>query len=159
MKFFTRFNRPKHPGLSFTVIDPKSGEITPLPSLTVQSEKDSCDINKIMERFNRTGQLPHMISRAPTYGDARVVDYQTAQQIVIDAQKQFNSLPSATRKHFGNDPQNFMSAISDAYENPSEEKTRKLLDLGILMEVKESSDQILSRIAKNTEKEEKSVQK
>jgi len=29
-------------------------------SRAVQSEADNCDINKIMERFNRTGKLPIM---------------------------------------------------------------------------------------------------
>lgn len=149
MKFQTRFDHFNRPGLSFEGTK----------SMTVQSEKDNCDINKIMERFNRTGQLPHMVTHPPSYGDARLCDFQTAKQIVIDAQNEFNKLPSSTRKYFGNDPQNFLNAITDAFQSPSDDKTKKLLDLGLLVQRDESEKDTLKRIAKNTEKEKSDVQK
>lgn len=37
-------------------------------SMTQQSHRDSVDVNKIIERYDRTGQLPPMASN-PVYGD------------------------------------------------------------------------------------------
>jgi len=115
-------------------------------SRTVQSEADNCDINKIMERFNRTGKLPIMQSQPAQYGDARVVDFQTAQAIVKDAKNQFAELPAKTRKAFGNDPQAFLSALNDT----SDENLANLQKLGILVERKPSPEEILNQIALNT---------
>lgn len=38
------------------------------PSKTLQSHADACDINKIVDRYARTGALPPNL-RQPTYGD------------------------------------------------------------------------------------------
>jgi len=138
MKFYTRFNAPQGSQLD------QSGQ----KSRTRQSEKDNVDINKIMERFNRTGQLPTIRTVPPQYGDARVVDFATAQQIVKDAKSSFNSLPAKARQHFGHDPQNFLKAISDR----SEGNVKKLLELGILVQQEETPQETLKAIAKNTEK-------
>jgi len=120
-------------------------------SRTLQSEADQCDINKIMERFNRTGKLPQLQLQPARYGDARVVDYSTAQQIVIDAKKQFLELPAKVRKTFSNDPQLFLEAISDT----SEANAENLLKLGILIERKPSAEDVLNQIANNTKPVEK----
>ncbi|UYD39255.1 MAG: internal scaffolding protein [Wigfec virus K19_179] len=144
MKFQTRYETP----LSVQV------DQTGQKSLTVQSEKDSCDINKIMERFDRTGKLPSMQVQPPRYGDARVVDFQTAQQIVREAKDQFNALPSKTRKAFGNDPQAFLEAIQDN----SEENAKALLKLGILIPRKATPEEVLTQIAINTAPAEKTAE-
>ena len=138
MKFYTKYDRPKKD----FALDQK-GE----PSLTRQSEADQCDINKIMERFDRTGQLPVSLKAQPQYGDARTVDFQTAKQIVIDAEKAFKELPAKARQHFGHDPENMLKALSDT----SEGNAKKLIELGILVEKEEDPTQTLQRIAKNTE--------
>ena len=139
-KFYTQYDRPKKD----FALDQK-GE----PSLTRQSEADAVDINKIMERFDRTGQLPITMKQPPQYGDARVVDFQTAKQIVIDAEMAFKELPAKTRQHFGHDPQNLLSAISDT----SKENVDKLLKLGVLVERPQEPLEALQQIVKNTEKE------
>jgi len=118
-----------------------------------KSQKDECDINKIMERFNRTGKLPTMQTRPPQYGDARVLDYQGAQNLIKEAKQQFMALPAIARKAFGNDPQVFLEAINDN----SQENVEKLLKLGILIPRKESPEEVLNRIAENTKPAEKSA--
>jgi len=138
MKFYTRFDPPQDKGL----------DMTGMESMTRQSEADSCDINKIMERFDRTGQLPISLKAPPVYGDARIVDFQTAKQIVIDAEKAFNELPGKVRQYFGHDPENMLKAISD----DSEENQKKLLELGLTVARQEDPLQTLQRIAQNTEK-------
>lgn len=144
MKFNTRFNPPIGSQLD------QSGQ----KSRTVQSEADACDINKIMERFNRTGKLPTLQTAPARYGDARVVDFATAQAIVKEAKDQFNSLPALTRKHFGNDPQAFLEALNDQ----SPDNAKALLKLGILIERKPTPEEVLNRIAENTKPAEKSAE-
>jgi len=39
-------------------------------SLVKQSFKDECDVNKIVDRFTRTGQIDHLARQKPQYGDA-----------------------------------------------------------------------------------------
>ena len=43
-----------------------------MPSMTKQSFKDECDINKIMAKFQKTGAIEHYAKHAPSYGDAFV---------------------------------------------------------------------------------------
>lgn len=138
-KIYSKYDRPMG-----STID-QSGQ----RSRTRQSEKDNCDINKIMERFNRTGQLPQMRTTPPQYGDARIVDYQTAQQIIKDAKSAFNELPAKVRQEFGHDPQNYLQALSDT----SKDNVQKLLKLGILIEREEEPKEVLKRIASNTKKD------
>jgi len=136
---------------------PSSGSVmdqTGQKSRTLQSEADNCDINKIMERFNRTGKLPTLQVSPPQYGDARVVDFATAQQIIKDAKNQFYELPAKARKAFGNDPQAFLQALNDN----SEENAKNLLKLGILIEKKPTPEDVLNQIALNTKPIEKPIE-
>lgn len=85
----------------------------PSRSLTSQSDAADCDMNVIMSRYLKTGLLPQ--SRASAfYGDASALpDYQQAQQILIDAQLAFESLPSKLRDRFNNSPEKFLEFMSD----------------------------------------------
>lgn len=139
-KFYTRFDPPMGSELN------QEGQSTKVR----QSEKDNCDINKIMERFNRTGQLPSVKQIPPRYGEAIPVDYQTALQIVKESKDAFNQLPAKARQYFGHDPQNFMLALQDT----SEDNTKKLLELGILQTIKPTPEDTLQQIAENTKKSE-----
>nr|QJB19010.1 MAG: internal scaffolding protein [Microvirus sp.] len=83
-------------------------------SLTKQSSKDECDINVIMRRFEKTGTLPDLIKKEPRYGDfSDPMEYQTACNLVIHAQSQFDSLDSRVRERFANDPEKFLEFASD----------------------------------------------
>jgi len=141
MKFFTKLNPPKG-----SQID-QAGQ----KSRTRQSEKDNCDINKIMERFNRSGKLPTMQSAPPRYGDAIAPDYATSLNIVKDAQSRFMSLSAAARKHFDHNPQRFLEALQDS----SKENQQKLLKLGILIEVQPSEKELLTDLVKATKETKK----
>lgn len=118
-KLYTIYDPPQDPGIDFTVLDESTGEYVPEPSLTEQSHKDSCDINKILERYARTGELPTMINSDPRWGDfTDVPSYQKALEIVGHAQDQFESLDAPIRKRFGNDPQEFLAFASDPKNLP-----------------------------------------
>lgn len=85
------------------------------PSLTRQEFAEECDINVIMERYERTGVIDHTSNRAPFYfnyeGD--IPDLQTAMQIRIDAERAFMTLPAKVRKEFDNDPVKFVEFATD----------------------------------------------
>lgn len=84
------------------------------PSLTQQHFKDECDINKIVARFKKTGVFDHVTTKTPTYGDfSNVQSYQDALGIVQRAEDSFDSLPSAVRKRFQNDPLELLAFMED----------------------------------------------
>ena len=98
----------------------------PSRSLTVQSDAADLDINNIMARYLKTGVAP--LSRAaPFYGDATALpDFMQAQQILIDAQLAFESLPARVRDRFHNDPARFLEFMGD------ESNQEEALALGLL---------------------------
>jgi len=87
-------------------------------SLTVQSEKDDCDINTLVKRFKLTGEMPQ-VDRLPANGDfTGVVDYHSAMNAIIEADDVFMSLPADTRSRFNHDAGYFVAFCSDAKNLP-----------------------------------------
>ena len=86
------------------------------PSLTQQHYAPECDINNIIARYRTTGMMVDpLASRRPIqYGDYTAVpDYQSAQQIVCDAQEAFDALDARTRRRFANNPADLLAFLSD----------------------------------------------
>lgn len=82
-------------------------------SLAIQSAKDECDINTIVRRFGLTGELPNDV-KVPMSGDyTDVVDYQTAMNVVIAADRAFMEFPAEVRARFSNDPQKLLEFVQD----------------------------------------------
>lgn len=80
---------------------------------TVQSFKDSCDINKIVARAARAGTLSHLEQFGGRYGDFADFDYQDAMNRIAEAKSIFHALPAELRREFGNDPGRFLSFVND----------------------------------------------
>lgn len=121
VEFYTRYNAPKSP-----VADSSK------PSLTQQEFKESCDINNILAKFSvqarALGVEPSQLMPQDqgTYGDfSQLDDFQTAQNKIAFLNDQFSNLPSDVRRRFGDDLNNFVTAISD----PS--RIDELGDLGV----------------------------
>lgn len=84
------------------------------PSRTKQSFKNETDINLIMARYVKTGQLPALVKQNPKYGDfSTVPDYQTALDTVMRAEEAFAALPAKVRKACDNDPAVFLDRVTD----------------------------------------------
>lgn len=86
------------------------------PTMTVQSEKDNCDINVIMNRYATCGTpLPYRTDGVqPVYADvSELGDYMENYQRCKQAEEMFNSLPSALRKELDNNPANLIPFIQD----------------------------------------------
>lgn len=83
------------------------------PSLTKQEFAEENDINFIVKRAQVTGELP-LNMKAPVYGDfSEVPDYQSALNIVNEAQEAFQSLSSAIRERFSNNPAMMLDFLAD----------------------------------------------
>jgi len=93
---------------------------------TRQEFKDESDINTIMSRYLRTGELPHVNLLAPQYFDASGIDFQTHMSAVADAKSLFAELPSHIRSRFYNDPGRFIDFCGD------ESNRTELAHMGLL---------------------------
>ncbi len=80
---------------------------------TKQSHKDECNINTIMERFQRTGMIDFVNEHKPQYGDVSDIDFQGALDDVRTAQALFAGLPSSVRSRFNNDPGEYLNFAED----------------------------------------------
>jgi phage internal scaffolding protein len=82
----------------------ETGLECPEPTKTLQSCKDDCDLNLIVDRMIKTGeQLP--MASIQDYGDfTGAEDYHTLMNKLIDAQDAFSMLDAPIRERFNNDP-------------------------------------------------------
>lgn len=93
---------------------------------TKQSFKDECDINTIMGRYMRTGEMPMLNVSYPQYMDCTGVDFEAHMQFIAGAQSMFNDLPSDIRNRFKNDPAAFLDFVSNEKNRP------ELAEMGLL---------------------------
>lgn len=85
------------------------------PSKTEQTHKDRVNIVKIMKKANRIGMMPNM-ERIQTarYGDfTGANDYQSIMNRVIQANNQFEMLPSEIREKFMNSPAKLIEFLNN----------------------------------------------
>lgn len=98
----------------------------PLPTLTIQSPAEECEINNILAKYAKTGLITH-VREGGRYEDLPPgTDYHEAMTLVIEAQQSFEGLPATIRKEFGNDPAAFLTFV----ENP--ENVQRMGELGLL---------------------------
>lgn len=96
------------------------------PTLTQQSAAAEADINNIVARYQKTGILPE-IARQGVFGDVSgIPDYQTALNIVQDAEEAFKALPSPLRARFNHNP----GELLDFLQN--EQNRAEAVALGLL---------------------------
>lgn len=82
-------------------------------SLTQQHMADECDINKLVERFVVTGEIPRL-TMPPMQGDfTKIPTYQEALNLMIEANRSFMQMPAKIRNRFENDPGQFIAFCSD----------------------------------------------
>lgn len=114
-KFRTAYDRDSVEGITFTD-----------PTLAQQHFKDECDVNNILRKYEATGLVTHVANGTPSYGDfSSVLEFQQAQNILIEAQDAFDALPASLRKRFDNDPAFMLEFI----ENPDNREEAEKLGL------------------------------
>jgi phage internal scaffolding protein len=87
-------------------------------SLTQQQFKEDSDINTIVDRFMKSGVLPTP-TNMPQYVDYEgVFDFQSAMNVVRQADENFMRMDAKIRARFNNSPQEFLEFFSDAENMP-----------------------------------------
>ncbi len=105
------------------------GIVNKSASMTQAQFQDECDINKIMDRYMRTGCLSDPLSQMKpgTYGDfSELGDYMENMNKVIEAREMFDALPAKVRERFGNNP----GAMIDFVMDPNNQE--EAVKLGLL---------------------------
>lgn len=110
-------------------------------SMTKQSHKDECNINKIVNKYMRTGQIDNLMKNPPNYMYCTSETFQESLNIIDTAQKMFDDMPSQIRNKFENDPAKFLDFVQNpenlnemrslglAYPDFEEVQTTSLLDV------------------------------
>lgn len=102
-RIITAYSEKLHPTVDCPVSEGK----------TKQEFRDECDINVLMKRYQETGSLEHVQRREALYADVSSTDFQTAMDILADANTAFNELPSHIRDRFNNDPKQMLAFVED----------------------------------------------
>lgn len=96
------------------------------PGLTEQHHKDSCDMSLIMRRYEKTGAIDHIKQYKGEYLDMPSgTDFQTAMNVIAEANSMFETVPSNIRNKFRNDP----AAYLDYMQDPKNKKA--IIDMGL----------------------------
>lgn len=113
---FSRFDRPARVKL---ICAPGTGK-------THQSFKDECDVNLILDRYAQTGVWGNRLAaatRVPQFGDfVQALDFRESMNKVVEAQAEFDALPSRIRNRFHNNPEELMAFLLDAGNKAEAEK-------------------------------------
>ena len=105
------------------------------PSLTQQQFRDESDINNIVDRFMKTGHLPDPVSM-PQYVDYEgVFDFQSAMNVVRQADENFMRMDAKVRSRFHNSPQEFL----EFFANPENQDEAVRLGLAVARPKESSS--------------------
>lgn len=82
--------------------------------MTRQEFADECDINVLMQRYEKSGVISHINRAPPEYLDlSDLPDLQEALAAVDAAQTAFMTLPASVRREFDNDPVQFAEFASN----------------------------------------------
>lgn len=100
---------------------------------TQQHKRDETNVNVIMKRFKKSGQLPNMESiQNMQYRDVSdVPDFMTMRNQMIKAEEAFLTIPPTIRRQFDNDPVKFLQFIADP------QNKEKGIELGIFKKKEE----------------------
>lgn len=113
-------------------------------SLAIQSAKQDCDINFILQSYQRTGVTTHLEKRKGNYGDFDAVDFQEAMNIVADARSMFETVPSQIREQFNNDPAQFLKFVTDEKNLP------EMREMGLALPVEDLPAQGLDALQRTS---------
>lgn len=94
------------------------------PTKTEQSHKDKCDINKIIERFDRDGILTHvnaMDGIPDNILNLTGADFKTAMDTYLNANQAFQKLDIKVRNRFENNPEKLLNFVNNINQDNYQE--------------------------------------
>jgi len=112
------------------------------PGKTIQSQKEEADINTIVKRFGISGMLPTNVRTPLNIDFDQSFDFQSAMNLINDAQRAFMEMPADVRQRFGNDPGLFVDFASD----PKNQDEARKLGLALPVVVEETPPPVDVRI-------------
>ncbi len=80
---------------------------------TKQAFKDETDINKILQRAQKTGTISHLAKHEGHYGDFSNYDFLGNQIMLARGREVFDDLPAELRREFNQSPQQFFQYVND----------------------------------------------
>ena len=95
------------------------------PSMTKQADRAGACIHKILDKFKKTGLLPQRTVEPLSGKIPDIESFHEAMSLVVNAQQQFDALPSDLRAKFHNNPQEFVEFVN----NP--ENVDQLIEMGL----------------------------
>jgi phage internal scaffolding protein len=105
-----------------------------------QQFKEEVDINTIVERFGLTGDLPEN-PRMPQSGDfTGITDFQSAMNMVREAEEAFMEFPAHIRSEFDNDPQKMMRFLEN------ENNRARALEMGLIVKPPEKTRDMVDAV-------------
>lgn len=110
-RFATIYNHTRDRSREFATINNEE-------SLTQQDDAKDADINVIVSRFVKSGQLPQLQIQALSGDFTDVIDYRGAMDRIKAANDAFAEVPAKIRERFMNDPARFMEFVSDKENLP-----------------------------------------
>lgn len=106
---------------------------------TVQAPKGELDINQIMARYMKTGQITHLAKRTPKFGDFTVAqDLLSAYELQAQAEDEFQSLDSRIRRAANNSKEEFWRMLA------TEDGAMRLQEAGLELGLEVGGDEDLS---------------
>lgn len=94
MTVFPPVRRPRHPMSLGKFVCPFVGK-----SMTHASHKDSCDVNRIMDAYSRTGELPPSIpGRVPQFADVTALQAADLTTQITDARTAISNYQAVVRE-------------------------------------------------------------
>lgn len=91
-----------------------SDYVETMPSLTDQSQGPMTDVNNIMDRYAKTGQIHHLRGKQGQYMDLSATpDLMEAFALVDFASQAFQALPADLRRQLDNDPRKLEGFVKD----------------------------------------------
>jgi phage internal scaffolding protein len=100
---------------------------------TNQSYKDQYDINKIIDRYNRTGEFRPLRKTEPVFRDLSAFDFEQMENRIAEIEGQFTQLPVEIRKRFDHSALEMLRFL----ENPKNRD--EAIKLGLVKPPKESA--------------------
>jgi phage internal scaffolding protein len=95
------------------------------PTMAKQSFKESCDVNHILKKYQKTGVLPIMKNQKLYEDFADAPTYHESMNIIAKSTEQFEGLDADLRDRFNNDPYKFLEFVNN------EDNSDEMIKLGL----------------------------
>ena len=109
---------------------------------TQQSHKKECDVNYIIEKYDKHGVINHVQKIEAKFGDATGLDFRKAQDLYLNAQNMFEQLPANIKKRFNQNAGEFLEFMED------EGNRAEAIELGLIRgDTKEEYDGLGEKVS------------